>query len=243
MGRLDGKVALVTGAAGGIGGASAELLAAEGALVFGVDLADGFRGYRADLTSSAAAEAAVSAAVEHHGRLDVVVTAAGISGRRYGDGPAHACTEEAWDRVMGANLKSVFLTCKYALPHLMDAGGGSIVNISSVIGLVGGDDDFATHAYGTSKGGVIALTRGIAVHYARYGVRCNVICPGVTDTPMAHRSVGDPRIRARLHDLQPLTGEPARPEDVAAAVLYLAGPDSAFVTGAVLPVDGGWTAR
>jgi NAD(P)-dependent dehydrogenase (short-subunit alcohol dehydrogenase family) len=243
MGRLEGTVALVTGAAGGIGAAVARSFEAEGAAVFGVDLAEGFDGHHADLTNAAEAEAAVAAAVERHGRLDVVVTAAGISGRRYGDGPAHTCTEEAWDRVLAGNLKSVFLTCKYAIPHLIEAGAGSIVNISSVVGVVGGDEDFATHAYGASKGGVVALTRGIAVYYAPQGVRCNVICPGVIDTPMAFRSVGDSRIRTRLRDLQPLTGEPGLPEDVAAAALYLASPDSAFVTGAVLPVDGGWTAR
>jgi NAD(P)-dependent dehydrogenase (short-subunit alcohol dehydrogenase family) len=243
MGQLDGQVALVTGAAGGIGAASSRALASEGAAVFGVDLAESWDGHRADLTLAAEVEAAVAGAVERHGRLDVVVTAAGISGRRYGDGPTHTCTEEAWERVLAGNLKSVFLTCKYAIPHLIDAGGGSIVNISSVVGIVGGDQDFATHAYGASKGGVVALTKGIAVYYGPQGVRCNVICPGVIDTPMAFRSVGDPRIRARLRELHPLTGEPGLPEDVAAAVLYLAGPGGRFVTGAVLPVDGGWSAR
>ena len=117
------------------------------------------------------------------------------------------------------------------------------MNVSSVLGMVGGDEDYGAHAYAASKGGVIALSRGIATYYARQGVRCNVLCPAVIDTPQAARSVGDPRLRARLRDLQPLTGEPGRPEDVAGAALFLAGDASRFVTGVVLPVDGGWTAR
>jgi len=243
MGELDGQVCLVTGAAGGIGSACVRALAEAGAATFGVDAVEGGGCHRADLTKPAEVERAVAAAVARFGRLDVVVNAHGISGRRYGDGPAHECTEDAWDRVLDANLKAVFLVCKHTIPHLLGAAGGSIVNISSISGLVGGDEDFATHAYAASKGGVVALTRAIAVFYAPRGVRCNVVCPAVIDTPMAKRSAGDPRIRARLRDLQPLTGEPGLPEDVAGAVRYLAGPASRFVTGVVLPVDGGWTAK
>jgi NAD(P)-dependent dehydrogenase (short-subunit alcohol dehydrogenase family) len=232
---------LVTGAAGGIGSAAVRAFESTGASVFGVDL-DG-SDFRADLTRAEEAEAAVVAAVERLGRLDTVFNAVGITGRPYGDGPADECTEEAWDRVLAANLKAVFLVCKHVLPHLLEKGG-SITNVSSVLGLVGGDQDFATVAYAASKGGVIALTRSIAAYYAPRGVRCNVLCPSVIDTPMtAGRSLADPRIRERLRDLQPLTGEPGRPEDVAGAAVYLASPAARFVTGAVLPVDGGWTTR
>jgi NAD(P)-dependent dehydrogenase (short-subunit alcohol dehydrogenase family) len=240
---LEGKAALVTGAAGGIGQAVVRAFEAAGAAVVGVDVTDVEDVLRADLSRANEAEWAVSGAVSRLGRLDVVFNGAGISGRPLGDGPVHECEDEAWDRVLDSNLKSVFLVCKHALPHLVEAGGGSIVNVSSVLGIVGGDEDYGAHAYAASKGGVVALSRAIAAYYARQHVRCNVLCPAVIDTPQAARTLQDPRLRARLRELQPLTGEPGRPEDVAAAALFLAGDDSRFVTGVVLPVDGGWTAR
>jgi meso-butanediol dehydrogenase/(S,S)-butanediol dehydrogenase/diacetyl reductase len=174
-------------------------------------------------------------------RLDVLVCAHGISGRKLGDGPVDTCTEEAWDAVLDANLRSVFLYCKQAVPLLRAAGGGAIVTVSSVLGLVGGDDDFATHAYATSKAGLIGLTRAMATTYAKDGIRCNVVCPGLIATPMSRRAQEDEGIRARLPELQPLTGDFGRPEDVAQAAVYLA--TAPFVTGAVLTVDGGWTNR
>jgi NAD(P)-dependent dehydrogenase (short-subunit alcohol dehydrogenase family) len=243
MQALAGKAALVTGAAGGIGRVVVHAFEQAGASVFGVDVAELDDVFRADLARAAEAEAAVGAAVSALGRLDVVFNGAGISGRPLGDGPVHECAEEAWDGVLDANLKSVYLVCRAAVPHLLATGGGSIVNVASVLGLVGGDEDFGTHAYAASKGGVVALSRGIAAYYAPRGIRCNVLCPAVIDTPQAQRSIGDPRIRRRLSELQPLTGEPGRPEDVAAAALYLASDAARFVTGVVLPVDGGWTAR
>ena len=242
MNALEGKAALVTGAAGGIGSAVVRAFAAAGARVLAVDRVDaqGEETYVGDLTRADEAEGAVAAVLERFGRLDIVFNGAGISGRSLGDGPVDSCTEEAWDAVLETNLKSVFLCSKHAIPALRRAGGGAIVNLSSVLGLVG-SEDFATHAYAASKGAIVALTRAMAIAYAPEGIRCNVVCPGLVDTPMSERARNDPQIQARLGQLQPLTGEPGRPEDVAGAALYLA--TAPFVTGAVLAVDGGWTAR
>lgn len=254
--ELAGKTALITGAAGGIGRSAALLFAAEGARLALADVdADGLAEtarqigsssretltLTVDLTRSGQVEAAVQRVVDASGSLDILFNVAGASGRRWGDGPTADCTEEAWDRVMEVNLKSQFLTCKYALKHMVRAKSGAIVNLSSVLGLVGGDADFATHAYAASKGGIISLTRSIAVYYARDGIRANVICPGLIATPMSRRAQENEAIRARLPALQPLTGDFGGPDDVAQAALYLASDRAKFVTGAVLTVDGGWT--
>lgn len=230
----DGPVALVTGAAGGIGSAVVAALSAAGHRVLGVDRDE------ADLTDADQASGAVGRVVERYGRLDAVVCAHGGSGRRFGDGPVDECTEEGWDLTLEMNLKSVYLVCRAAVPALRASGGGAIVTVASVLGLVG-DRDFATHAYAASKGGLIALTRAMAVSYAPDRIRCNVVCPGLIETPMSARAQADPAIRERLRVLQPLTGDLGRPADVAEAVLYLA--TSPFATGTVLTVDGGWTAR
>jgi meso-butanediol dehydrogenase / (S,S)-butanediol dehydrogenase / diacetyl reductase len=214
------RVAVVTGSAGGIGSAAARAFEEDGFTVHGVDRDSSF---------------------PELDRLDALVCAHGISGRRFGDGPVDSCTEEGWDIVLDANLKSVFLYAKQAIPALRANGGGAIVTLSSALGLVGGDDDFATHAYAASKAGVIGLTRAMAVTYARDGIRCNVVAPGLIATPMSERAQGNPAIVARLPELQPLTGDFGSADDVAQACLYLA--TAPFVTGAVLTVDGGWTAR
>jgi meso-butanediol dehydrogenase / (S,S)-butanediol dehydrogenase / diacetyl reductase len=215
--------AVVTGSKGGIGSATVSALEGAGFAVTGLEVDD-------DAT-------AVFGTLE---RLDVLVCAHGISGRALGDGPVDMCTEEAWDSVLEANLRSVFVYCKLAVP-LLRAAGGAIVTVSSVLGLVGGDEDFATHAYAASKAGVIGLTRAMASTYAKDGIRCNVVCPGLIETSFSRRAQDDAQIRARLPELQPLTGGFGSPEDVAQAALYLA--TAPFVTGAVLTVDGGWTAR
>jgi NAD(P)-dependent dehydrogenase (short-subunit alcohol dehydrogenase family) len=253
MNRLQDKVAIVTGGGSGIGLATAQLFAEEGARVIVFDINDAraslelpslneyFSGV--DVTSAPQVETAIKNVVTKYEHLDILVNSAGGSGRKWGDGPTDSCTLEGWDKTLTLNLNSVFYCCKYALQVMLTQGRGAIVNISSVLGLVGGDDDFATHAYATSKGAVISLTRSIASYYAPRGIRANVICPSLIATPMSQRARESEHIRARLSQLQPLTGDFGAPKDVAHAALYLAADESSFVTGSVLTVDGGWTVR
>ena len=250
MDALDGRVAMVTGARGGIGAAVVAAFVREGARVLamdrdtsGVQASETVEPFTGDVREPAAVDAAVARCQSRFGGLHVAFNAVGISGRHLGDGPVDACTDEAWAAMMETNLTGMFHCCRAQVRAMRAGGGGAIVNLASVLGLVGGDADFSTHAYAASKGGVIALSRAIAVTYAREGIACNVICPGLIATPMSARAQGDADIRARLPELQPLTGDFGQPEDVAAAAVYLAGPGARFTTGAVLTVDGGWTAR
>jgi NAD(P)-dependent dehydrogenase (short-subunit alcohol dehydrogenase family) len=238
-----GRRALVTGAAGGIGGAVVDALDTAGMAVAGLDIEPGDRPgiVKCDVTDSRGVDAAVDEIAARLGGLDVIVNVVGISGRSLGDGPVHECTDEAWDQVMATNARSVFLVCRAALRHL--GSGGSIVNISSVLGLRGGAPGvFDTHAYAASKGAVIALTRAMAASYADRGVRVNAVAPGLVLTPMSERARDNPDALAAAGARQPLTGPLLDTRQVAAAVQWLASTASDGVTGIVLPVDGGWTA-
>ncbi len=257
MGRLSGKVALITGAAAGIGRACAAAFVREGAAVALQDV-DGAAGETAaqelaaeggqvvffpgDVSRPDDVERAVDGAISRFGGLDILVSNAGIGGRSLGDGPVHLCTLEAWEQVLRVNLRGTFLACKYALPALIGRGGGSIITVSSVLGLVGTPGLFDTHAYATSKAGIIGLTRAMAAHYARDHVRANVIAPGLIDTRMAGRAKADPALLDEVGRWQPL-GALGEVRDVAAAAVFLASDESRFITGIILPVDGGWTAQ
>jgi NAD(P)-dependent dehydrogenase (short-subunit alcohol dehydrogenase family) len=253
---LAGKRTIVTGAANGIGQATARLFASEGALValFDIDAVGG-QGIRTDIVESggtaiflqvdmtdpAGVDTVMNEVRARFEGIDVLVNVVGGSGRQWGDGPTADCTVEGWRRTVDLNLTSVFLGCKFAIPHLLNQKRSVILNIASVLGIVGGDADFATHAYATSKGAIISLTRSIAAYYAPQGLRANVIAPGLIATKMSRRALSNTHIRARLSELQPLTGDFGQPEDVAHAALYLASDAAKFVTGALLTVDGGWT--
>ncbi len=255
---MHNKTVFITGVGSGIGRASAMLFAAEGARVAALDLnadegqatVDAIKReggeaifIQANVTKEAEVQAAVKRAVDAYDRIDMAFNVVGASGRKHGDGPVHVCTEAGWDWTMDVNLKSIFLCCKYLVQHMLDNGGGAIVNLASVLGLVGGDEDFGTHAYATSKGGIISLTRSMASYYAPQKIRANVICPGLIATGMSKRAQTNDHIRSRLKTLQPLTSDFGAPEDVAHAALYLLSDQAAFVTGSVLTVDGGWTVR
>ncbi|GLR67946.1 putative oxidoreductase [Acidocella aquatica] len=240
---LTGKVALITGASAGIGMATARLFAGRGAKVMlsgrnaqaGEALAAELGGefLAVDVAAPEAAGRLVEWAVRRHGRLDVLVNNAGILFQ----GDAQDCTDAQWDMTMAVNVTAVFRLSRAAVPVMAGQGGGAIVNVASDWGLVGAD---RAVAYGTSKGAVVQLTRSMAADHARQGIRVNAVCPGDTDTPMLRReagAAGEVRLRAMAEAIP--MGRLGQPRDVAAAIAFLASEDAAFITGAMLPVDGG----
>ena len=248
--RLENKVALISGGARGMGAVEAKLFSVEGAkVVIGDVLEEEGRRTEAeineaggeclfvplDVTSESAWQAAVEAAVRRFGKLDILVNNAGI----YRTERVEEVSGELWDQVMGINAKGVFLGTKHAIPEMRNAGGGSIINISSVAGLVG---NHISAAYSASKGAVRRFTKSPAIQYASDGIRANSVHPGTIVTPMTEGFLADSTMRQDRMDRTPLK-RLGRPEDVAYGALYLASDEASFVTGSELVIDGGRTAE
>ena len=249
--KLAGKVALISGGARGMGAHEAHLFVSEGAKVVIGDILEA-QGHeteaeikaaggeavfvRLDVTNEADWQRAVETAVNQFGQLNILVNNAGVSGL----GRVEEVSLEEWNRVMDINSTGVFLGTKTAIPAMRQAGGGSIINISSQLGLVGTDN--SSPQYQASKGSVRLLTKATAIQYAPDGIRVNSVHPGPIETPMTEARRSDPEIRKLMLSRIPL-GRYGQPDDVAKGVLYLASDDSSFVTGSELVIDGGWTAQ
>jgi NAD(P)-dependent dehydrogenase (short-subunit alcohol dehydrogenase family) len=237
-GRLQGKVCVITGAAGGIGQAAAQRFEAEGARVVGVDLREhavGELSLQADLSEESEVSAIYARAREALGRIDVLFNNAGISPTD--DASVLDTTLEAWERVQAVNLRSMFLCCKHGIPHLLDAGGGSVINTASFVSVIGSAT--SQISYTASKGGVLAISRELGVQFARRGVRVNALCPGPVDTPLLRELFAkDPEQAARRLVHVPM-GRFAHADEIAAAAAFLASDDASYVTASTFLVDGG----
>jgi NAD(P)-dependent dehydrogenase (short-subunit alcohol dehydrogenase family) len=240
-GRLDGKVCVITGAAGGIGAATAEAFAREGARVVGVDLHDGSPGDLAlavDVTDEQAVHDMYARVREELGRIDVLFNNAGISPDD--DTSVLDTTLEAWQRVQDVNLKSVFLCCKHGIPHLLDNDPptrGSVINTASFVAVMGAAT--SQISYTASKGGVLSLTRELGVEFARRGVRVNALCPGPIDTPLLRELFAKDPEKARRRLVHVPMGRFGRAEEIANGALFLASDESSFMTATTFLVDGG----
>lgn len=250
--RLEGKVALITGGASGMGMVASMLFASEGARVVLTDVNDeaGEATARrieeqggeaihvhADVSQEADAEVMVGKTVDTFGRLDVLYNNAGVM--LDDDGSVDTTDESIWDTTLGVNVKGVAFGCKYGIPAMIATGGGSIINVASFVAWLGAAT--SQTAYTASKGAVLAMTREIAVEYARRGIRCNALCPGPIDTPLLQELLSDPARRQRRLVHIPM-GRLGQAEELAKAALFLASDDSSYMTGASLIVDGGITA-
>jgi NAD(P)-dependent dehydrogenase (short-subunit alcohol dehydrogenase family) len=252
--RFNGKVALITGASRGIGRAAALALARAGAKVTligrddqgGANLVESWQSdglevfwQRADVSHEADVEAAVARTIERWGQLDVLVNNAGI----YAQGDVLTTPRAQWDEIMAINVTGAFLCAKYAVPPMIKGGGGSIINVSSEAGLVGIANQTA---YNVSKTALIALTRSMALDFAAQNIRVNCVCPGTTLTPLVEDAVSrqaEPqKVLSRLGEIRP-AGRLGKPEEIAEAILYFASDNACYTTGAVLSVDGGYTAQ
>ena len=250
MGTLENKVCLITGSTG-IAEATALHAAEEGAKVFVTSRTEdhcralaeklGAQGaYRAaDLTQPEQVAEAVRACVDQWGRIDGLFNVAGISGRRFGDGPLHECTEEGWDATLEANAKSVFLVCRAVLQQMLAQKRGAILNMASVLAFAPERRFFASHAYAASKGAIVSLSKAMASYYAPHGIRVNAIAPALVETPMSQRAGASAEIMAFMRDKQPL-GAMMSAADVAGMAVFLLGDRARAITGTVVTVDAGW---
>lgn len=249
MGRLDGKVAVITGAAGGIGREAALLFTEEGAQVCIADVVDDAGERTAsecrdaffvhvDVTDSESVQQMYAATAERYGGIDVLYNNAGIMPAE--DASILETEPDTWERVHAVNTRGVFLCCKYGVPHLIGRGGGSVINVASFVALLGAAT--SQIAYTASKGAVLSMTRELAVEFARRGVRVNAICPGPVETPLLMRLFeSDPAAYERRHVHIPI-GRLAQPREIAQGALWLASDDASYVTGSTFVVDGGITA-
>jgi NAD(P)-dependent dehydrogenase (short-subunit alcohol dehydrogenase family) len=254
MGRVEGQACVVTGAGSGIGKAIAERLAEEGGRVLCVDLnaqaasdvAASIRSsggtaeaFTADVSDSAQVDAFITKCVDQFGAINVLVNNAGVNI----PGVLHEVTNEVIDKTLNVNVKGAIYGCRAAIPHMLRQGGGSIVNISSVNGLV--SEPFLS-VYSASKGAIVMLTRGVALDYAKRGIRCNAICPGWVDTPInyAHAEMlgGLQKVYDNIDAFQPI-GRPGEPREIAHLALFLASSEASFLTGSIIAADGGMTAQ
>lgn len=239
--RLDGKVCVVTGASGGIGAATVRLFGREGARVVGADLADGAPGdlsLQVDVTDEDQVRDMYRRVRDEFGRVDVLFNNAGISPTD--DASVLDTSVETWRRVMDANVKSVFLCCKHGIPHLLDGGGGSVINTASFVAVMGSAT--SQIAYTASKGGVLALSRELGVEFAKRGVRVNALCPGPVDTPLLRDLYASDPDKAARRLVHVPTGRFALAEEIAQGALFLASDESSYVTAATFMVDGGLSA-
>jgi NAD(P)-dependent dehydrogenase (short-subunit alcohol dehydrogenase family) len=239
--RLEGKVCVITGASGGIGAATAQLFKREGATVVGADVAGSPAGDLSlvvDITDEQQVADMYARAREELGRVDVLFNNAGIAPGD--DGSATETALDAWRRVQDVNLTGVFLCCKHGIPHLLEAGGGSVINVASFVAVMGSAT--SQISYTASKGGVLALSRELGVEYARRGVRVNALCPGPVDTPLLGELFAkDPEQAARRLVHVPM-GRFARAEEIAQGALFLASDEAGYVTASTFLVDGGISA-
>jgi len=252
--RVRGKVAIITGGAEGIGKETALLFGREGAKILIIDY-DNEKGIqtektlnergienlfiKADVRNSAEVQQIAEQALRRFGKIDILVNNAGAAGAV----PVVELTEDNWDRIIDTNLKGVYLCCKYIIPKMIEGGGGVIVNMASVLGFIGRE---RASAYNAAKGGVVTLTKNMALDYVASNIRVNAVCPGFVDTDLVRRYVNNSDNPAKTYDelvqLHPM-GRLAKPEEIAYSVLFLASDESSFITGSCLIIDGGYSAR